>query len=113
MVEEAAGASQSLLDRASSLAQSVSVFRLERAQGFSSGQVQQAGPARHAARLEAIDSERVIAAADVLSIVPPLIVNAPLPPLFGLSIPAWSLIWLVILTFTLAIGLIRREKHFR
>ena len=39
--------------------------------------------------------------------------TAPLPPLFGLSIPAWSLIWLVILTFTLAIGLIRREKHFR
>ena len=36
-----------------------------------------------------------------------------LPPLFGLSIPAWSLIWLVILTLTLAVGLIRREKNFR
>ncbi|AZG14275.1 MULTISPECIES: disulfide bond formation protein B [Cupriavidus] len=39
--------------------------------------------------------------------------TAPLPPLFGLSIPAWSLIWLVILTLTLAVGLIRREKNFR
>lgn len=39
--------------------------------------------------------------------------TAPLPPLFGLSIPAWSLIWLVILTLTLAVGLIRREKHYR
>ncbi|MFK3739050.1 methyl-accepting chemotaxis protein [Massilia sp. TN1-12] len=56
MVEEAAGASQSLLDRASGLAQSVSVFRLERVQGFASGHVQHAAPARHAARLEAIDT---------------------------------------------------------
>nr|WP_314543491.1 methyl-accepting chemotaxis protein [uncultured Massilia sp.] len=56
MVEEAAGASQSLLDRASSLAQSVSVFRLERVQGFASGHAQQAGPARRAARLEAIEA---------------------------------------------------------
>lgn len=39
--------------------------------------------------------------------------TAPLPPLFGLSIPAWSLIWLVILTLTLAVGLIRREKNYR
>ncbi|RZT41964.1 disulfide bond formation protein B [Cupriavidus agavae] len=39
--------------------------------------------------------------------------TAPLPPLLGLSIPAWSLIWLVILTLTLAVGLIRREKHYR
>jgi disulfide bond formation protein DsbB len=39
--------------------------------------------------------------------------TAPLPPLFGLSIPAWSLIWLLILTLTLAVGLIRRERNFR
>lgn len=39
--------------------------------------------------------------------------TAPLPPLFGLSIPAWSLIWLVILTLTLAVGLIRRERNYR
>jgi len=39
--------------------------------------------------------------------------TAPTPPILGLSIPAWSLIWLVILTLTLAVGLIRREKHFR
>lgn len=39
--------------------------------------------------------------------------TAPLPPLLGLSFPAWSLIWLVILTLTLAVGLIRREKHYR
>ncbi|MGO4282107.1 Thiol:disulfide interchange protein DsbB [Cupriavidus sp. OV038] len=39
--------------------------------------------------------------------------TAPLPPLFGISIPAWSLIWLVILTVTLAVGLIRREKNYR
>ncbi|WP_439682673.1 disulfide bond formation protein B [Cupriavidus oxalaticus] len=38
---------------------------------------------------------------------------APLPPVLGLSVPAWSLIWLVILTLTLAVGLIRREKNFR
>jgi disulfide bond formation protein DsbB len=30
-----------------------------------------------------------------------------------LSVPAWSLIWLFILTLTLAVGLIRREKNFR
>ena len=30
--------------------------------------------------------------------------TAPLPPLFGISIPGWSLIWLVILTLTLAVG---------
>lgn len=39
--------------------------------------------------------------------------TAPLPPLFGISIPGWSLIWLVILTLTLAVGLIRREKNYR
>jgi protein dithiol:quinone oxidoreductase len=39
--------------------------------------------------------------------------TAPTPPILGLSIPAWSLIWLLILTLTLAVGLIRREKHFR
>jgi disulfide bond formation protein DsbB len=39
--------------------------------------------------------------------------TAPLPPLFGISIPGWSLIWLVILTVTLAVGLIRREKNYR
>ncbi|MCA3233869.1 MAG: disulfide bond formation protein B, partial [Cupriavidus sp.] len=39
--------------------------------------------------------------------------TAPLPPLFGLSISAWSLIWLLILTLTLAVGLIRRERNFR
>ncbi|QET01963.1 disulfide bond formation protein B [Cupriavidus pauculus] len=39
--------------------------------------------------------------------------TAELPPILGLSIPAWSLIWLVSLTLTLAVGLIRREKHFR
>lgn len=39
--------------------------------------------------------------------------TAPLPPIFGLSIPAWSLIWLAILTLTLAVGLIRREKNYR
>ncbi|MCY1309152.1 Disulfide bond formation protein B [compost metagenome] len=38
---------------------------------------------------------------------------APLPPVLGLSVPAWSLIWLFILTLTLAVGLIRREKNFR
>jgi len=39
--------------------------------------------------------------------------TAELPAILGLSIPAWSLIWLVILTLTLAVGLIRREKHYR
>lgn len=39
--------------------------------------------------------------------------TAPLPPVLGLSVPAWSLIWLLILTLTLAVGLIRREKHYR
>jgi disulfide bond formation protein DsbB len=39
--------------------------------------------------------------------------TAPLPPVLGLSIPAWSLIWLVLLTGTLAVGLIRREKNYR
>jgi len=39
--------------------------------------------------------------------------TAPLPPLLGLSFPAWSLIWFFILTLTLAVGLIRREKHYR
>ncbi|WP_454721322.1 MULTISPECIES: disulfide bond formation protein B [Cupriavidus] len=39
--------------------------------------------------------------------------TAPLPPIFGLSIPAWSLIWLFILTATLAVGMIRREKNYR
>lgn len=39
--------------------------------------------------------------------------TAPLPPVLGLSVPAWSLIWLFVLTLTLAVGLIRREKNFR
>lgn len=39
--------------------------------------------------------------------------TTPLPPIFGLSIPVWSLIWLFILTATLAVGMIRREKNFR
>lgn len=32
--------------------------------------------------------------------------SAPLPPLLGLSVPVWSLIWLSILTLVLLIGLI-------
>jgi disulfide bond formation protein DsbB len=29
----------------------------------------------------------------------------------GLSIPAWSLIWMVILALTLVVGMIRRERR--
>ncbi len=39
--------------------------------------------------------------------------TAPLPPCSASRSPAWSLIWLVILTVTLAVGLIRREKNYR
>ncbi len=39
--------------------------------------------------------------------------RAAAPALLGISIPGWSLIWLVILTLTLAVGLIRREKNYR
>lgn len=39
--------------------------------------------------------------------------SAPLPPVFGISIPGWSLIWLVVLTGVLAVGLIRRERNYR
>jgi disulfide bond formation protein DsbB len=37
--------------------------------------------------------------------------TAPLPPVLGLSIPAWSLIWMVILALTLVVGMIRRERR--
>jgi disulfide bond formation protein DsbB len=29
----------------------------------------------------------------------------------GLSVPVWSLIWLVILSLTLVVGMIRRERR--
>nr|WP_311529756.1 disulfide bond formation protein B [uncultured Ralstonia sp.] len=35
----------------------------------------------------------------------------PMPPVLGLSVPVWSLIWLVILSLTLVVGMIRREKR--
>ena len=35
----------------------------------------------------------------------------PMPPVLGLSVPVWSLIWLVILSLTLVVGMIRRERR--
>ncbi|MGQ7528594.1 disulfide bond formation protein B, partial [Streptococcus suis] len=35
----------------------------------------------------------------------------PMPPVLGLSVPVWSLIWLVILSLTLVVAMIRRERR--
>lgn len=35
----------------------------------------------------------------------------PMPPVLGLSVPVWSLIWLLILSLTLVVGMIRRERR--
>ncbi len=37
--------------------------------------------------------------------------TAPLPPVLGVSIPLWSLIWMVILALTLVVAMIRRERR--
>ena len=34
-----------------------------------------------------------------------------MPPVLGLSVPVWSLIWLLILSLTLVVGMIRRERR--
>lgn len=36
--------------------------------------------------------------------------SLPLPPIFGISIPVWSLIWLVVLTLLLIGAMVRRER---
>lgn len=37
--------------------------------------------------------------------------SLPLPPIFGISIPGWSLIWLVVLTLMLIGAMVRRERN--